>query len=217
MFNYSEYMQRKTQVQRNISFIPGPEGPPGAAGPKGDTGPVGPVTYSIVPTQSAANYYTNSLSSITIGEGLNIPFITQGINVGTDITQPSSTTFLLKTPGTYNISYQISIASSANFELTLNEQSVVGTLIGRRLAASNIFEILQLGVSMGEFSQAFVDAIIQTEINSGYELLSHSTVIKTEFPNMVLSIKNKIASSIILKVGKTGEALTNITITKLQT
>jgi len=223
MFSYNEYMQRRTQVQRNISFIPGPEGPPGAQGPKGDTGPVGPVTYSIVPTMSVANFYTNTIQSLDIARSLNVPFLSNGIIKGTNISRAStvegdsSTLFLIKTPGVYQVSYQISIASSANIQLSLNDVLVNGTMVGRRLAASNIFQILNLGVQMGEFSQAFITAVQNSGIDPGSELLSFSSIIQTITPNSILSVKNVIADTITLKVAKNGELLTNLTIVELQT
>jgi len=90
-------------------------------------------------------------------------------------------------------------------------------MIGRRLALSNIEEILQIGLSTGDISQAFIIAIQNANIDPGSELLSFSSIIQTITPNSILSIKNVIANNITLKVARNGELLTNLTIIELQT
>lgn len=217
MLNYSDYIKKKTNVQRNISFIPGPEGPAGPQGPKGATGPVGPLTYTIVPKVSAANFYTNTYASLDIPSNSSIPFISQGVNTGTDITQISSTQINLASVSTYSVSYQVSIATDVDIQLTLNQAPVIGTLVGRKLVGNNLTPILQAGVAYGIFTLEYLSYLQNSGITSGVELVSYTTIIKTTTPNTVLSLKNVSngGSTITLKPPNSGEIMSNITIIQL--
>jgi hypothetical protein len=193
-FSYNEYMQRKTQIQRNISFIPGPEGPPGAQGPKGDTGPTGPVTYTIVPPLSSLNCYTMPLTQIDqtdllmeIPDGQNIPFTTLGVVAGPDIRNVSPYAFLIKSIGYYQVFYQISITGYGKVVLTTNS----GT----------------------EYKPSCVSTDMTTNI--GY--LTCSTLINITTPNTIISLKNITSDILYLNVIDDDSLMTNILITKIQT
>lgn len=220
MFSYNDYIQKKTRVQRNISFIPGPEGPAGEPGPKGEQGPTGPLTYSIVPTLSAANFYTNTFTSASIGHLNSIPFLTNGVIKGNNIkpiTGTSGTKFELVKVGYYSIAYQVSLSTSADLQISLNGTPLTGTLVGRRLLGSNLTDLLIAGISYGQFTQEYVNYVTNNIISTGIELLSFTTIIKTELPNTQLSIDNVTGSgyTVNLKVSKSGDTLSNLSIIEL--
>lgn len=186
MFSYNEYLQNKTQIQRNISFIPGPEGPPGGQGPQGPTGPEGPVTYSIVPKIYAGNFYTNNLSSLSIPTNQSVFFSTGGVVQGTEeIKQVTETSFKINLVGIYHVLYQLSITGYARVVLTLN-----GTPL--------------------QFTYNSYDA------GEGISQISFSTLINVTSENSMLTLQNVSGIDLNLQSISDGDTICNITIVKLQ-
>jgi len=191
MFSYNEYMQKRTQVQRNISFIPGPEGPPGAQGPQGPTGPQGPIIYTVIPPMSSINYYTMPITQvdtadtqIVIPNEQLIPFTTKGLVTGTDVRSVSPFIFLIKDAGYYQVFYQVSITGFGKTVLQINNVEYAPSKVGT--------DMLE---------------------NTGF--LTCSTIIQTTSPNSTISLKNVSGDLLYLNVLDTDLLMTNLTITKI--
>ena len=197
MFSYNDYMQKKTRLQRNISFIPGPEGPPGAQGPVGPQGPQGETRYTILPPMSSINVYTMSSTSIdvtdtniTIQNDQCIPFTTQALNVGASQTAPglninvrSSYVFLIRDPGYYQVFYQVSITGLGKVVLTIDNDEYLPS---------------KVGLDMGD--------------NKGF--LTCSTIIHLT-QSALISLKNVSGDVLTLSAIDTDVLMTNLTITKI--
>ncbi len=191
MFSYNEYMQKRTQVQRNISFIPGPEGPPGAQGPQGPTGPQGPIIYTVIPPMSSINYYTMPITEVDttdtqmiIPNEQLIPFTTKGLVTGTDVRSVSPFIFLIKDAGYYQVFYQVSITGFGKTVLQINNVEYAPSKVGT--------DMLE---------------------NTGF--LTCSTIIQTTSPNSTISLKNVSGDLLYLNVLDTDLLMTNLTITKI--
>ena len=191
MFSYNEYMKNRTQIQRNISFIPGPEGPPGAQGPTGPQGPLGPTIYTVVPPMSSINYYTmpknqidTTATQIAIQNQQLIPFTTKGLVTGTSIRSITPFVFLLQDIGYYQVFYQVSITGLGKVILLVNSVEYEPSTVG-----------------------------IDTQGATG--LLNCSTIIQTTSQNSTISLKNVSGDILSLNVIDNDVLMTNLTITKI--
>lgn len=120
----------------------GPQGPVGATGPQGpigETGPRGPAGepggiasfaefYAVMPPDNAA----------TVAVGADIEFPQDGPSAGTDITRGSDTSFVLATPGVYQVLFEASIDEPGQLVLTLNGAELDYTVVGRATGTSQI-------------------------------------------------------------------------------
>ena len=119
----------------------GPPGEPGNAGPTGPTGPVGATGpagsggianfaefFALMPGDNAA----------TVAPGTAVDFPQNGPQGGSSITRLSASTFLLAVPGTYHVSFQVSVSEAGQLELTLNGAEQAYTVVGRATGTSQI-------------------------------------------------------------------------------
>ncbi len=120
----------------------GPQGPVGATGPQGpigETGPQGPAGepggiasfaefYALMPPDNAT----------TVAVGGDVEFPQDGPAFGTDITRGSDTSFVLSTPGIYQVMFEASVDEAGQLVLTLNGAQLDYTVVGRATGTSQI-------------------------------------------------------------------------------
>ena len=114
----------------------GPVGPAGPQGIQGETGPVGPAGgvlsfadfYALMPPDNAA----------TVAPGADVSFPQDGPNSGADITRLGADSFELGPIGTYQILFQVSVTEAGQLILTLNDEDLAYTVVGRATGASQI-------------------------------------------------------------------------------
>ncbi|MCH5267769.1 MAG: collagen-like protein [Lachnospiraceae bacterium] len=120
----------------------GPKGDTGPKGPKGDTGPVGPKGkaggianyadfYALMPPDNAT----------TVAPGCDICFPNEAANSGTDITSINGESFNLTQIGTYLVQFQVSITGAGQLVLTLNNDEIDYTVVGRASCTDQIVGI----------------------------------------------------------------------------
>ena len=112
---------------------PGPPGPEGPAGPEGPQGPVGGILgyadfYALMPGDNAA----------TVGVGEDVEFPQDGPTSGTTITRLSASEFNLAEIGTYQVLFQVSVDEAGQLVLTLNDEELDYTVVGRATGTSQI-------------------------------------------------------------------------------
>ena len=114
----------------------GPAGPAGATGPAGPPGPVGPSGpstfaefYALMPPDNPA----------TVAVGASVSFPQDGPTSGT-ITRLTPSTFTLPSPGTYEVSFQVSVDEPGQLELSLDGLGVPSTVVGRATGSSQLVE-----------------------------------------------------------------------------
>ena len=98
--------------------------------PRGDTGAITNFAdfYALMPPNNAA----------TIAPGANVDFPQDGVIFGTGITRASSNTFNLTTIGTYQVFFQVPVDEAGQLEITLNDNVVPSTIVGRATGTSDI-------------------------------------------------------------------------------
>lgn len=112
----------------------GPQGPVGATGPAGPQGPAGTVLgyadfYALVPPDNEE----------AIEPGADVSFPQDGPNSGTGITRVSDSSFNLSEIGTYLVQFIVSVDGSGQLVLTLNDEELEYTVVGRGTGAAQIF------------------------------------------------------------------------------
>lgn len=112
---------------------PGPQGPAGETGPVGPQGPAGGVLnyadfYALMPPDNAA----------TVAPGTDVSFHQDGPNSGSDISRTGPDSFNLAQIGTYQILCEVSVDEAGQLLLTLNEEDLAYTVVGRATGASQI-------------------------------------------------------------------------------
>ena len=111
----------------------GPQGPAGEQGPVGPQGPAGTVLayadfYALMPPDNPA----------PIPTGSDVSFPNNGATSATTILRASSSSFTLTTPGVYAVSFQVSAAESGQLVLTLNNEELPYTVVGRSGAETQL-------------------------------------------------------------------------------
>lgn len=118
----------------------GPMGPAGPQGPRGIPGPVGPQGRAGAGVASFANFYAlmppDNAAAITAGGDVAYPRTV--INIGTDITRLSDTSFTLATTGSYLVSFDATPTEAGNLVLTLNGTELPYTVSGNVTAGEPI-------------------------------------------------------------------------------
>ena len=113
--------------------IQGETGPQGPQGIQGETGPAGVIAnfadfYSIMPPDNAA----------TVAAGANVAFPQDGPNSAGSITRTGPDTFSLIDVGTYLIMFQVSVTEAGQLVLTLNDEELPYTVVGRATGTDQI-------------------------------------------------------------------------------
>ena len=107
--------------------------PPGPPGPEGPQGPAGGVLgyadfYALMPGDNTA----------TIGVGEDVEFPQNGPTSGTTITRVSASEFNLAEIGTYQVLFQVSVDEAGQLVLTLDDEELDYTVVGRATGTSQI-------------------------------------------------------------------------------
>jgi hypothetical protein len=109
----------------------GPTGPAGPPGPPGPTGPSGSSTfaefYALMPPDNPA----------TVAPGTSVSFPQDGPTSGA-ITRASPSSFTLASPGTYQVSFQVSVDQPGQLELSLDGLGIPSTVVGRATGNSQL-------------------------------------------------------------------------------
>ncbi|MEZ4521334.1 MAG: hypothetical protein R3A46_06800 [Thermomicrobiales bacterium] len=159
-----------------ISF--GEAGPPGPPGPQGPPGPAGTLEAAIQTS------YTGS-STIIPDTGTSIPFDTTNAAVGSNITHPTSTTFVVAESGVYKVEFILQgsvqgstaqvrvngLPSGPLFQLPTavaaigNEQQLIGENL-LTLAAGDVIDIFAVGPAPPASTYTAGSTIILTQLTS---------------------------------------------------
>ncbi len=127
----------------------GPTGPQGpASGPTGPTGPTGPqgTTGATGPAGGILNYADfyalmppNNTETIAVGSDVDFP--QNGPNSGSGIARINENSFNLAQIGTYLIIFQVGVDEAGQLMLTLNNENLAYTTVGRATGTSQIVGI----------------------------------------------------------------------------
>lgn len=115
-----------------VVIVPtGPTGPSG--GPTGATGTAGGILnyadfYALMPPDNAA----------TVAPGIDVSFPQDGPNSDGGISRTSASSFSLGLIGTYEILFQVGVDEASQLLLTLNEDPLEYTVVGRATGTSQI-------------------------------------------------------------------------------
>ena len=74
----------------------------------------------------------------TVAPGSDVDFAQDGPTSGTDIVRASANSFNLLTPGIYQVLFQVSVTEAGQLVLTLNDQELAYTVVGRATGVSQI-------------------------------------------------------------------------------
>lgn len=127
------------QGPRGLTGPIGPQGPAGPQGPIGETGPAGVIAnyadfYAIMPPDNVT----------TIAPGTNMSFPQDGPNSSSGITRVGPDSFNLSNIGTYLIFFQVCITEAGQLVLSLNNEELDYTVIGRTTGPSQISQMTMI-------------------------------------------------------------------------
>ena len=121
----------------------GPQGIQGIQGIQGEVGPQGPQGIQGEPggVLSYANFYALMPpdNADAIAPGSDVAFPQNGPILNTDIGRVGDDSFLLASVGTYLIIYDVTATEAGQLVLTLNDQEIARTLVGRDAGNTQIF------------------------------------------------------------------------------
>ena len=114
----------------------GPQGPIGKTGPVGPQGPAGGILnyadfFAIMPPDNSA----------TVAPATDVSFPQDGPNGNSGITRTSASSFNLAEIGTYLIFFQVSITEAGQLVLSLNNEELDYTVVGRAGGTTQISEM----------------------------------------------------------------------------
>lgn len=120
----------------------------GPAGSQGEPGPAGSIAnyadfYAIMPPDNSA----------TVAPGTDVSFPQDGPNTTGSITRTSDSSFSLSEVGTYLVLFQVSITEAGQLVLTLNDEEIPYTVVGRATGTDQI-------VGMSIISTAIATSIL---------------------------------------------------------
>ena len=126
------------QGLQGIQGEPGPQGPQGEQGPQGiqgEQGPAGVIAnyadfYALMPNDNAA----------TIAPGTDVSFPQDGPNSSDTITRNGADSFALNEIGTYLVMFQVGITEAGQLVLTLNDEELPYTVVGRATGTEQIVQ-----------------------------------------------------------------------------
>ncbi len=84
--------------------------------------------YALMPPDNAA----------TVAHGTDVSFPRDGANSGTDIVRTGPGSFNLAQIGTYQVFFQVGVTEAGQLMLTLNDEDLEYTVVGRATGASQI-------------------------------------------------------------------------------
>ena len=120
----------------------GETGPAGPQGPVGETGPAGPEGPQGIPggVLSYADFYAlmPSDNAETVAPGEDVSFPQNGPILNTNIGRLSPSSFILAEVGTYQVLFQVPVTEPGQLLLTLNDQDLEYTVVGRDTGTSQI-------------------------------------------------------------------------------
>ena len=87
-------------------------------------------------------------NSATIAPGTDIDFPQDGPNITNSITRNSSSSFSLIDVGTYLVIFQVSITEARQLVLTVNDEELLYTIVGRATGTSQIFGVSILSTTV---------------------------------------------------------------------
>lgn len=77
-------------------------------------------------------------NAATVAPGTDVSFPEDGPNSGTGIARADDSTFTLANIGTYQVLFQVSVDEAGQLALTLNDEELAYTVVGRATGASQI-------------------------------------------------------------------------------
>jgi hypothetical protein len=121
--------------------VAGPAGPTGATGATGPIGPTGATgaTGATGQISDYANFFALMPpdNAATVGIGGDVDFPQNGPTSGS-IVRATADAFVLTLPGTYHVSFQVSVVEPGQLVITLNGTDVPYTVVGRATGTSQI-------------------------------------------------------------------------------
>ena len=125
----------------------GPAGVIGPTGPQGEIGPTGPIgetgPQGLGGVLSFADFYALMPpdNSATVAPGTDVSFPQDGPNSGANISRTGDSSFNLSSIGTYQILFQVGTTEAGQLLLTLNNEDLAYTVVGRATGTSQIMGI----------------------------------------------------------------------------
>lgn len=155
----------------------GAQGPAGPAGPQGIPGVPGGVSefadfFALMPGDNAA----------TVAIGGDVDFPQDGPAVG-GITRLGVDSFELANPGIYEVNFQVSVTEPGQLALTLNNATLLPTVVGRATGTSQIVGLAIIDVPLANSvltvrNDASAAALTITPLAGGTNPVSAHLVIK---------------------------------------
>lgn len=128
---------------QGIQGEPGPQGPVGATGPQGIQGEVGPQGPAGVVANFADFYALMPADNATpVGVGEDVAFPQNGPTSNSTITRLTDNSFSLSEVGTYLVMFQVSVSEPGQLVLTLNDEEIPYSVVGRATGTSQIVETI---------------------------------------------------------------------------
>ena len=125
----------------------GPQGPQGEQGLQGEIGPQGPqgIQGEQGPAGVIANYadfyaLMPNDNAATIAPGTDVSFPQDGPNSSDTITRNGTDSFALNEIGTYLVMFQVGITEAGQLVLTLNDEELPYTVVGRATGTEQIVQ-----------------------------------------------------------------------------
>ena len=118
---------------QGLRGLPGPQGPIGETGPQGPAGEPGGILsyadfYALMPPDNSA----------TVAPGTDVAFPQNGPIANTNIGRLGPSAFNLGPIGSYQVLFQVNVTEAAQLLLTLNDQDLEYTVVGRATGTSQI-------------------------------------------------------------------------------
>ena len=121
----------------------GPQGPVGATGSQGIQGEVGPQGPAGVVANFADFYALMPADNATpVGVGEDVAFPQNGPTSNSTITRLTDNSFSLSEVGTYLVMFQVSVSEPGQLVLTLNDEEIPYSVVGRATGTSQIVETI---------------------------------------------------------------------------
>lgn len=121
----------------------GPQGPVGETGPQGIQGEVGPQGPAGVVANFADFYALMPTDNATpVGVGEDVAFPQNGPTSNSTITRLTDNSFSLSEVGTYLVMFQVSVSEPGQLVLTLNDEEIPYSVVGRATGTSQIVETI---------------------------------------------------------------------------
>lgn len=121
----------------------GPQGPVGETGPQGIQGEVGPQGPAGVVANFADFYALMPADNATpVGVGEDVAFPQNGPTSNSTITRLTDNSFSLSEVGTYLVMFQVSVSEPGQLVLTLNDEEIPYSVVGRATGTSQIVETI---------------------------------------------------------------------------